>query len=114
MGDGSYEAAEYLNTLPNAQGLRVWSDKGAVCAVFVGDCSVSFNKKRFEADIPDYLVLSTGRKRKTVNMWLSGNVPVRFQDAYETIPPEFTVILDGRPDNFVKVIDVKKAQKETR
>lgn len=112
MGDGSYEAAEYLNTLPNAESLRIWSDKGAVCAAFVGDCSVSFNKKRFEANIPDYIVLSTGRKRKTVNMWLSSNVPIRFQNAYETVPPEFAVILNGRPDNFVKVIDVKKAWRE--
>lgn len=112
MGDGSYEAAQYLNALPDATNLRVWSDKGAVCAAFIGDCSVSFNEKRFEANLPEYLVLSTGRKRKTVNMWLSSNVPIRFRDAYETTTPDFSVILDGRPDNFVKVIDVKKVWKE--
>lgn len=112
MGDGSFEAAQYLNALPEARTLRVWSDKGAVCAAFVGDCAVSFNKKRFQENIPDYLVLSAGRKRKTVNMWLSSNVPIRFQDAYESIPAEFTETLGGRPDNFVKVISTKKAWKE--
>ncbi len=114
MGDGSYEAAEYLNSLPDARNLRVWSDKGAVCAAFIGDCSVSFNEKRFEANIPDYLVLSTGRKRKTVSMWLSSNVSIRFKDAYESAPAEFVEILDGRPDNFVKVIDVKKVWREEK
>ncbi len=105
MGDGSYEAAMYLNSLPNARELRVWSDKGAVCAMFVGDCSVSFNQKRFKAAVPDYLVLSTGRRRKTTNMWSSDSVPLDFKSAYETAPAEFSLLLDNRPNNFVKVVN---------
>lgn len=112
MGDGSYEAAQFLNALPDAESLRVWSDKGAVCAAFVGDCSVSFKLNRLKESIPDYVALSTGRKRKTVSIWSSESVPLRFQDAYETAPAEFSLILDGRPNNFVKVIDVKKSWRE--
>lgn len=112
MGDGSYEAAEYLNALPDAHLLRIWSDKGAVCAAFVGDCSVSFNEKRLLAEKPDYLVLSIGRKRKTVNMWLSRDIPINFKDAYESAPADFVEIIDGRPDNFVKVINIKNVWKE--
>lgn len=112
MGDGSYEVAEFLNTLPDAENLRVWSDKGAVCAAFVGDCSVSFKLKRFKAAVPDYVALSTGRKRKTVSIWSSESVPLRFQDAYETAPAEFSLILDGRPNNFVKVVNADEIRTE--
>lgn len=107
MGDGSYEAASYLNSLPDARSIRIWSDKGAVCAAFIGDCSVSFNQKRLKSSIPDYIVLSTGRKRKTVSMWSSQSIPIDFKAAYETAPADFVEILDRRPDNFVKVVDVK-------
>lgn len=112
MGDGSYEAAQFLNALPDARNIRVWSDKGAVCAAFIGDCSVSFNQKRFKENIPDYVVLSTGRKRKTVNMWLSTSVPINFKDAYEKAPAEFTEILGNRSVNFVKVIRVDRIFQE--
>ncbi|MFA6285080.1 MAG: glycosyltransferase family 39 protein [Parcubacteria group bacterium] len=36
MGEGSFEAATYLNSLPGAHEMTIWSDKGAVCEVFAG------------------------------------------------------------------------------
>ncbi len=111
MGDGSIEAARYLNSLPNAQHISIWSDKGAVCAVFVGKCAINFNEEKFRTINPDYLVLSAGRKRKTITMWSSRSSGIDFRKAYETSPAQFSVILGDRPDNFVKVIDTTHVQK---
>ena len=41
MGDGSYEAGMYLNSLPNSEELKVWSDRNGVCVVFNGYCNHS-------------------------------------------------------------------------
>ena len=38
MGPGSYEAAQFLNALPNAENLTVWTDKSGLCNFFVGRC----------------------------------------------------------------------------
>jgi len=64
MGDGSYQAATYLNGLPNAENLTIWSDKNGVCAAFVGRCTASLNAGMLaeEEYSFDYYVISRGRK----------------------------------------------------
>jgi len=47
MGEGSFEAASYLNSLPNAHEMTIWSDKGAVCEAFAGNCFIDFKQKTF-------------------------------------------------------------------
>ena len=42
MGEGSIEAANYLNALPGAGEMTIWSDKGAVCEAFIGKCLIDF------------------------------------------------------------------------
>ncbi len=37
-GYGGYEAAQYLNTLPNAKDLTLWANSHGVCEFFVGKC----------------------------------------------------------------------------
>lgn len=37
-GYGGYEAAEFINQLPDAKGLTVWSDSYGFCEFFVGKC----------------------------------------------------------------------------
>ena len=49
MGEGSYETAQYLNQLPNASNMIIWSDKGAVCERFVGKCFVDFKTTNSES-----------------------------------------------------------------
>jgi hypothetical protein len=49
MGDGSWQIAQYLNKLPNAGSLKIWSDKGAVCEAFAGSCDDSLKKGHIEA-----------------------------------------------------------------
>ena len=105
MGDGSFEAAAYLNSLPNARNLVVWSDKGAVCTEFVGTCNIGFSKKDLEGKTYDYFVVSIGRQGRSLK--LSGSVSsiINFKKVYsDTIAYEHEVVIGGRPNNFVKII----------
>ena len=104
MGDGSYEAAQYLNSLPNAHALSVWSDKGAVCETFVGDCSIGLTKKKWQGHHFDYFVSSTGRRSRSLKMSGGVNSIADMHKVYAAEGYVFKIQLDGRPDNFVKVI----------
>lgn len=104
MGDGSYEAAQYLNALPNAQNLVVWSDKGAVCALFRGRCLIGFKFKDWSANTFDYFVASIGRKSRSLKM--SGPID-KFADFEKMYSPQYydyKIELAGRTNNFIKVV----------
>ena len=95
MGEGSYEAMDYLNNLPNAQNIAIWSDKDTACDAFVGSC---YWNKTHPAKI-DYFVVSTDRKLRTLKS-------IRFDltKAYESKNPAFEVLINNNPNNFVKVV----------
>lgn len=103
MGDGSYEAADYLNSLPNAEKLTIWSDKGAVCAVFKGECIIGFNKKELAKTKFDYVVVSSGRKSRTLKLSRSANDYIDFTKAYSSEQTVHSIIIGDRPDNYVKI-----------
>jgi len=104
MGDGSWEAAAYLNALPNAKELTVWSDKGAVCAVFKGNCKIGFTQKDLKNANFDYVVVSSGRKSRSLKLSHPGSDPIDFKTAYQTEETAATITIGNRPNNFVKVI----------
>lgn len=104
MGEGSVEAANYLNSLPNAHDMNIWSDKGAVCERFLGNCSIDFKQKTFKQNKMDYFVVSTDRKSRTLKMSASIQDIADFQKAYESNDNAFEVLIDNNPNNFVKVI----------
>lgn len=101
MGDGSYEAGQYLNTLSDARQISVWSDKGAVCAVFIGKCYTGYDAKTLKKVDFKYYIVSTDRSSKFSNR-------LDFKKAYESENFEHITILDGRPNNFVKVVATDK------
>lgn len=109
MGDGSYQAAQYLNALPNAEQMHIWSDKVAVCEYFVGKCTISLKPKHIVDIHFDYFILSNGREPKT-RYFLSLRdivVPefVRMGTLYTSDDFEgHTIVIDDRPGNFVKVV----------
>jgi hypothetical protein len=108
MGDGSYEAAMYLNNLPNPELLTVWSDKGAVCAVFKGKCVIGFTDKRLKGVSFDYVVVSSGRKSRTLKLSGKSSKYIDFRTAYETEITALTVVIGNRANNFVKVIPISR------
>lgn len=109
MGDGSWEIAQYLNNLPNAVNLKIWSDKGAVCESFVGKCFDSLKKSKVEDVKFDYFVVSAGREAKSLYMAtlrgvkFSGDLEVEKIYDPGTVP-ELRIDIDNRPRNFIKVI----------
>lgn len=112
MGDGSYEAAAYLNSLPHPETLIVWSDKGAVCAVFKGKCIIGFTDKRVKGVSFDYVVVSSGRKSRTLKMWKGAKTNIDFPQAYEAENADFKVAIGERPNNYVKVFTIDKVTKQ--
>ncbi len=105
-GYGSYEAAAYLNTLPDAERLVIWSDRSAVCQFFKGRClkGKSISPER----APDYFVLT--RRGTLTNRFRWSDPAFAPYDRDRVYAPEsmaapaWEIRLGGRPANFVKVI----------
>jgi 4-amino-4-deoxy-L-arabinose transferase-like glycosyltransferase len=104
MGEGSFEAANYLNKLPDAQNMTIWSDKGAVCEVFMGKCFIDFKKKSTEENKIDYFVISTDRRSRSLKMSGSIKKMVKVKDVYEDNNYVFNVTIANNPNDFVRVI----------
>ena len=104
MGEGSFEVGSYLNNLPGAHEMTIWSDKGAVCEAFVGKCYIDFKNKTFKENNFDYFVISTDRMSRSLKMSNGGVGKIDFEKLYSTKSSEFEVIIGQREINFVKVI----------
>ncbi len=68
MGDGSYHAAAYLNSLPYAENLSIWSDKSGVCRAFVGSCTTTVKHDRILEDklVFQYFVTTPDRAHQVI------------------------------------------------
>lgn len=104
MGEGSFEAAAYLNSLPGAHEMTIWSDKGAVCEAFVGRCFIDFKNKTFKENHIEYFVVSTDRKSRSLKMSNGKVGNTDFNQLYSSTTSAFEVIIGERAINFVKVI----------
>jgi len=104
MGEGSIEAASYLNSLPNAHDMTIWSDKGAVCEAYAGKCFIDFKKKTFEENKIEYFVVSTDRRSRSLKM--SGSIKnlADFSKIYASNNYVFNDMIDNNPGDFVKVL----------
>lgn len=106
MGDGSYEAAQYLNNLPNATNLFIWTDKKGVCTFFIGKCDSFYDSLSFQNNPNiDYLVISSGRKNKILNETGGKiNLPYDFEKAYDSKDAAFNLFIGNREGNYVKIL----------
>lgn len=104
MGEGSFEAADYLNNLPNARELVVWSDKGAVCEAFAGKCSTDFDREKFEENKFDFFVLSTDRRSRSLKRTKHMRKAINFEKLYASNNFAYEVLINHNPNDFVKVI----------
>jgi len=104
MGDGSYEAAQYLNSLPNSKNLKIWSDKQGVCVFFVGRCFTSLSASFFANNQLDYFVVSSGRESRTIAMSRKFINILDFQKIYP-LAGDNSLAIAGRKNNYVKIIN---------
>jgi 4-amino-4-deoxy-L-arabinose transferase-like glycosyltransferase len=112
MGDGSFEAAKFLNQLPDAKNLVIWSDKGAVCETFLGKCKTSFNENDTLTFDFDYFVVSTGRKSRSLKLEKSTDFKYEIDFPKLYMPniedADFEINFGDNPNNFVRVIKTEK------
>jgi hypothetical protein len=108
MGAGSYETAQYLNALPDAKNLLIWTDKDGVCKFFVGRCKRGRNYNKLREEGLDYIIVSAGRESRTAKM-MAGDITnnksglIRFDQYYAKTNPVFQIPINNRPSHFVKV-----------
>ena len=113
MGDGSYEVAQYLNSLPDAENLFIWTDKRGVCDFFVGKCDSFYDTASFEkSPIIDYLVISASRKNKITNETRSKeSLPYDFEKIYNSPQSEYSIFIGNREKNYLKVLKAENFKK---
>jgi 4-amino-4-deoxy-L-arabinose transferase-like glycosyltransferase len=108
MGAGSYEAARFLNSQPDAENMFIWTDKDGVCKFFVGRCSSGRNYIMMREKGLDYIVVSAGRKSRTGKM-MGGDIAnmkpglIRFDQYYDKTNPTFEIDINGREAHYVKI-----------
>lgn len=112
MGAGSYEAAMYLNSLPNAKKTAIWTDKTGVCKFYVGPCLDGFNLSKLRASNVQYLVLSSGRAARTQHRFApteslsTAEEAYRLDTYYERSTPLYELRINGRASQNVKIFTV--------
>lgn len=112
MGAGSYETAMYLNSLPDATNLLVWTDKTGVCRMFIGHCKSNFNYLDLREEGIDYIIVSAGRKSRTTKMMssaITNSKPglIRFDQYYDHTDSVFEININNRTSQYVKVFKFK-------
>ncbi len=111
-GHGSYEAATYLNSLPNASSLVIWSNSDTVCRFFNGKC---IRSRKIDLNLinPDYFVISKRGELKLSNRFvlINNQKPEKDSDYYfEKLKKDFAwqLLINNREDNYIKIIKFEK------
>lgn len=106
-GYGGYEAAKYLNNLPDAKNLTIWSDYYGTCEFFIGRCLTAYTLKLDERGPSYYVLTKRGKNRymSRFDRWeaKSGLIAHRY---YDRPHPDFAIDINGKSENFVRVYKV--------
>jgi len=102
-GYGEYEAAEYLNSLPNPEDLIIWSDRSAICQFLKGKCIRDY-KIDLNKSVPDYMVISRRGEFRHKFIWAYPELAKKDFMYYYEKDPEWTVEIGGRKSNFVRIV----------
>ncbi|MEF3691477.1 MAG: glycosyltransferase family 39 protein, partial [Candidatus Moraniibacteriota bacterium] len=111
-GHGSYEAAEYLNALPEAERLIIWSNSDTVCRFFKGQCLRS-RKINLNLVKPDYFVISKRgalKERNRFEFTTDSKYKKNSEYYFKNLDHNYVwqILIDSRPDNFIKIIKFEK------
>ncbi len=107
-GYGNYEAAQYLNSLPNAENLTIWSNRHGICQFFIGNCIRSTNINLSKGK-PDYFVISRRGELKSWFKWKNSSLAKHAPDYYYSKLKnpedwEWSIFIGDRPNDYVKII----------
>ncbi|MFA5985775.1 MAG: glycosyltransferase family 39 protein [Parcubacteria group bacterium] len=111
-GYGVYEAAMYLNTLPNARDLIVWSDHDGLCEFFIGKCISPITIDLDHTDIGYFVFTRRGVIHKPFLITTTDSQKKVDRDFYysaETFAhPAWRLNINDRPDNYIIIIPFAK------
>ena len=107
-GHGSYEAAEYLNALPEAEKLIIWSNSDTVCRFFKGQCLRS-RKINLNLVKPDYFVISKRgalKERNHFEFTADSEYEKNSEYYFKNLDNNYIwqILVDNRPENFIKIV----------
>lgn len=114
-GLGYFEAATYLNTLPNKDQLVIWSDRNVICPFLDGPRCLSGYRLDLSRAAPDYFILS---KRGVERNYIPRDKKTSAPLLDYTRLPEYAreaiwrLNIDDRPDNFVMIVPNKTPPQE--
>jgi len=100
-GYGGYEAAQYLNSLPNAENLRIITNYFGICVFVKGECAMLNDmiaqkaKTEWKSGKINYFVVSP-----------EGIERYRFAERFPDIStkqPVWEQYIDGRSENYLKI-----------
>lgn len=111
-GDGFYEAAEYLNSKPNAENLVIYSNSATICPFFKGRC-LSSRKINLNIIKPDYFIISKRGMLKEKNKFLFTNSDFQGKPSdwyFENLDTnyEWAIFIGDRQENYVKIVKFEK------
>jgi hypothetical protein len=95
-GYGGYEAAQFLNSQPNAENLTIWSDFFGVCEFFKGKCLTKYSYD--PSQINYYILTRRGKIRYQGNKQGEGA-----KKYYKLENPVWELLINNRPENYIKV-----------
>jgi hypothetical protein len=103
-GYGGYQAAEFLNGLPDSENLTIWSDYYGVCEFFKGKCLTDYDLLTGKYSIDYYVLTRRGKIRYLQNpsKWMPEN-GVKALPYYDRTDPVWELEIDDRPDNYIKI-----------
>ena len=109
-GIGGYEAAQYLNNIPDSKNSTVWTDYYGTCEFFRGKCSTDY---KFNEKV-DYFVLTRRGEIRYKPTYLASQNPewnrgnlINVFDLYSSKNAVWELSINNRPGNFVKIINNK-------
>ena len=110
-GFGGYEAADYLNNLPDAKNLTVWADYYGTCEFFKGACCTDY---KFDQPVDYYVLTRRGAIRYEPAYWSSKSPnwnKGKIIEAYPFYSSKNTVWqlnINNRPGNFIKIFKAEE------
>jgi len=111
-GHGTYEAAEYLNSLPDAKNKIIWSNTNTICMFFVGNC---LNTRKIDLNVvtPDYFVISKRGELKANKGFIFTNQDYIGKDSryyYKNLKTnyEWKILMNDREEDYIKIIKFEK------
>ncbi len=102
-GYGEYEAAQYLNSLPNPEEIIIWSDRSSICQFIKGKCIRNY-KIDLSKTVPDYLVFSRRGSIRHKFEWEKEELAPHNIFYYYKQKPIWEIQIGKRPQNFVRII----------